>query len=212
MNKFRTTERLSGLLAVVLSGLFYLAVATLILFLMKTQSPPPPAFHPAPVNLSFAQIELQSAAAPPPTVESEPPEEAEVAIEEPVAPPEWMPPEHPPEPRFVEATAQVTQQASAPTIPPVDPDRLIAWVQMLIEKEKYYPPAARSAGFEGQFRLLITIGTNGRVSTAVVIDGKGHPMLRRSLEKIAAGLAGRDFGQALPGPCTFIQPVDFKLN
>lgn len=210
MNKFRTTERLSGLLAVVLSGLFYLAVATLIL--MKTQSPPPSAFHPAPVNLSFAQIELQSVADQPPSVEPELPEEAEVAIEGPVAPPEWTPPEHPPEPQPVEAAAQVVQEASAPPILQVDPNRLIAWVQMLIEKEKYYPPAARSAGFEGQFRLRVEIGMNGKISSASVVDGNGHPMLRRSLEKIMNGLIGRDSGQMLPEPLSLPFGFEFKLN
>lgn len=214
MNKIRTTERLSGLLAFALSGLLYLAAVALVLFWMRNRPAPQFAFNPAPVNLSFAQIELQAADPEPPTPEPAPaPEEIkpEPLPPEPVdVAPKPEPPEPAPEP--VKQEAQVSQQASAPEIPPADPNRLIAWVREQIEKEKYYPPAARNAGLEGQFRLLITIGTNGKVSKAVILDGKGHPMLRRSLEKIMDGLIGRDSGQVLPEPFERSFGFEFKLN
>ncbi len=106
----------------------------------------------------------------------------------------------------------MTQEASAPAVPPVDRNVLLDWVRAQIEKEKYYPPAARNAGFEGQFQLLIKIGTDGKITEAVVLEGKGHPMLRRSLEKIMAGLIGRDFGQTLPAPVELPFEFEFKLN
>jgi len=205
VNKFRTSERLSGVLAFALSGLFYVAVAALILFLIKNHSTEPRAFNLAPVNLSFAQIELQAAAEPPPEIKPEPPplEKAEVAIE-----PEPEPP--PPEPVRVEA--QVTQEASAPATPPVDRNVLLDWVRKQIEKEKYYPPAARNAGFEGKFILSVKIGTDGKISEATVLDGTGHPMLRRSLGKIMAGLIDRDSGQTISAPVELPFEFEFKLN
>ena len=116
MNKIRTSERLSGLLAFALSGLFYIAAAALILFLMKTRQPDPRAFNPAPVTLSFAQIELKAAVETQPEVQPEllpvpeeikpdlvPPEKAEVALD-PVS-------EKPkPKPEPVKAEAQVTSR------------------------------------------------------------------------------------------------------
>ena len=205
MNKIRTSERLSGLLAFALSGLFYIAVIALIFVWTKNRSDPQSAFNPAPVNMSFAQIELQAAAVPPPEVmpEPPPPEKAEVAIKP-------KPEEPPPEP--VKAEAQVTQEASAPAVPPVDQNQLLNWVRTQIEKEKYYPPAARNAGLEGQFRLRVKIGTDGKISEATVLDGKGNPILRRSLEKIMTGLVGRDSGQPLSDPVELPFEFEFKLN
>ena len=218
MNKIRTSERLSGLLAFALSGLFYIAAAALILFLMKTRQPDPRAFNPAPVTLSFAQIELKAAVETQPEVQPEllpvpeeikpdlvPPEKAEVALD-PVS-------EKPkPKPEPVKAEAQVTQQAAAPAAPSVDRNVLLEWVRKLIEKEKYYPPAARNAGLEGQFKLLVKIGLDGKISEASVLDGKGHTLFRRSLEKIMASLIGCDFGQTLPEPVNLPFEFEFRLN
>jgi TonB family protein len=204
VNKSRTSERLSGLLAFALSGLFYIAVVALVLLWTKNRPVFQPAFHPAPVNLSFAQIELKAAELPPEVkTEHPPPEKAEVAVE--------LEPEPPP-PEPIKAEAKVTQEASAPVVPPVDRNVLLDWVRTQIEKEKYYPPAARNAGFEGQFRLLIKIGPDGKISEAAVLDGKGHPMLRHSLEKIMIGLIGRDSGQPPPAPVELPFEFEFKLN
>lgn len=213
MNKIRTTERFSGVLAFAFSALFYIAVAALIVFLMQNRPSQPAAFSPAPVNLSFAQIELQAAAEPPPVVEPEPEpppsEKVDVVTEEIVVQPEPPPPE--PQ-RIIEAPAQVTQKASAPAVPPVDRKVLLGWVREQIDKEKYYPPAARNAGLEGQYRLLVKIGSDGKISEAVVLNGEGHPMLRRSLEKIMSGLVGRGFGQTLPDPVELPFDFEFRLN
>lgn len=224
MNKIRTSERLSGLLAFALSSLFYIAVVATVLLWTKNHPTPQSVFNPAPVNLSFAQIELQAAAEPPPekaevTVkpkpkpEPPPPEKANVAVKP-------KPEPSPPEPVKADAAqrngkepaAKVTQEASAPSVPPVDRNVLLSWVRTQIEKKKYYPPAARNAGYEGQFRLLVKIGTDGKISKAVVLDGKGPSMLRRSLEKIMTGLIGRNFGQTLPNPVELPFEFEFRLN
>jgi outer membrane biosynthesis protein TonB len=217
MNKIRTSERLSGLLAFALSSLFYIPVVALVWFGMKNRPEKRPAFSPAPVTMSFAQIELK-AAEPAPVVEPEPepapvPEEikpdpvlpgsAEVAIES-------KPEESPPEP--VKAEAQVAQEAAAPAAPPVDRNVLLDWVREQIEKEKVYPVAAQRAGYEGQFRLLVKIGRDGKIQEAVVLEGKGNVLLRRSLEKIMSGLIGRDSGQTLPDPVELLFEFEFKLN
>jgi len=212
VNKFRTSQRLSGLLAFALSGLFYIVVVALVLFWIKNRPVERSSFNPAPLNLSFAQIELQ-AAKPPPDLSRRnevkpalvPPDAAEVAIEP-------KPEEPQPEPEPVRVEAQVTQAASAPAIQPVSRNQLLDWVRAQIEKEKYYPQAARNAGYEGQFRLLVKIGADGKISEAVVVDGKGNPLLRRSLEKIMAGLKGRDFGQTLESPVELPFEFEFKLN
>jgi TonB family protein len=221
VNKARPSERLSGLLAFVLSTLVYIAVTARVVFLMKTRPPEPRAVTPAPLTLRFAQIELQAAAEPPPepVVEVRPdPAPAPEEIE-PEPPPEPIdvvpdePPEMPPaEPEPVSAAAQITQEASAPAAPPVDRNVLFDWVREQVEQEKYYPPSARNAGYEGAFRLQIEIGVDGRITAAAVLGGQGHPMLRRALEKMMLGLIGRDFGQSLPAPVELPFDFEFKLQ
>jgi outer membrane biosynthesis protein TonB len=58
----------------------------------------------------------------------------------------------------------------------------------------------------------VKIGTDGRITEAVVLEGKGHPMLRRSLERIMDGLAGRHSGLTLPAPVELPFDFEFKLN
>lgn len=216
MNKIRTSERLNGARAFTLSALFHIAVAALIFFLIKNCQPEPRPFNSAMLNLSFAQIELQAAAEPPLEVSPAPvpeeikpepvlPEPADVEID-----PMPEEPKHEPEPAGV--SAQVTQEASAPAVPSVARNVLLNWVREQIEKEKYYPSAARNAGYEGTFRLLVKIGTDGKVLEASVLDGKGHFLLRRSLEKIMDGLIGRSFGQILPAPVELPFEFEFKLQ
>ncbi|MDK2857611.1 MAG: periplasmic protein TonB [Verrucomicrobiota bacterium] len=218
MNKLNTARRLSRLLALALSSLFYIAAGVLIRSWTQNRSAERPAFSPPAVNLSFAQIELQ-AAEPPPVIEPEPVPEPEEIAPEPLPPEkndmakEELPEtrtEPEPEPRSPEA--QVTQEASAPTIQPVAPNILRAWVREQIEKEKYYPPSARNAGYEGGFRLLVKIGTDGKISEARVLGGHGHSLLRRAVEKITGSLPGRDFGQPIPEPVELPFEFEFKLN
>lgn len=195
-------------MAFVLSGLFYALVLRLIFQRLEDRPPPDPSALSA-VTLTFAQMALQAVAAPPPpeskTVSK--PDTADGVFEEPK-------PERPhhnemtaePEPKRVEEVAQVTQEAAAP-VSVVETDVLFTWVRAQIEREKYYPVTARRAGHEGRYTLLVKIGADGIVSEASVRSGKGHPLLRRSLEKIMKGLLGRSFGkplnQAVELPFTF---------
>lgn len=214
MNKISISKQLNGGLAFALSGSFHIILVTLVSIWIKDRLLEPLAFHPAPMRLSVAQIELQAAA---PPLEAEPIHEEihpEPSLREKVdAPLEPISEEPKPEPQPIrEATAQVTQEASAPTASSVERNILLHWVREQIEKEKYYPPAARNAGYEGQFRLWINVGADGKISEATVLDGQGHYLLRQSLEKIIVRLIGRDFGQTLPDPVALPFEFEFKLN
>ena len=168
------------------------------------------------------QIELQPAAAASAQPALLPPSKpVEVPLEEIQKPPEEPQPEpavtRPAEVSETQAfsgtqTAKVAQEASAPAGRTVSRNQLLDWVRVQIEKEKYYPQAARNAGYEGRFRLLVKIGMDGKISEAAVLDGQGHLLLRRSLEKIMAGLKGRDFGQTLESPVELPFEFEFKLN
>lgn len=223
MSKFHPSERVSNRLALVFSGLFYAAVVVLVLFGAKSRLPTPAAYPQEVLTLNISQIELQAAESvpePPPEVKPEPvpdelapvPEPVPAEPDEPVV--ESVPDQPPPEPRRepVREAARVTQTASAPAAPLLNRNVLFRWVRQQIEKEKYYPLAARNAGYEGSFRLRVKIGTDGKVSETTVLGGRGHLMLRRSLEKILTGLVGRDSGQTLPEPHELDFEFEFKLN
>lgn len=202
MNKLRPSERLVRLLAFSLSLLLYGGGITGVYRWsenLSKQDPVPVSMKA--VNLSFAQMELTAVEeTPPPPEITPPPEEADVALEEVIKKPE-------PEP--VQANAQVTQEAAAPAAP-IETDALLAWVLEQIEKEKYYPATAKRAGYEGTFDLLVTVGADGTISEAVVLSGFGHPLLRRSIEKMMGLLPGRSFGQPL-GRAVEI-PIEFEFE
>lgn len=213
MNRFRTSRRLSGLLAFVLSTLLYAAgVTAVFLWTKKLLEKPTKVQIPAPIRLEFAQIELQ-ASVPEPELEPEPPppvEDADIALEE---PPEEEPPPDPPEeqpepepeeiqeePEPDPAPAQVSQEAAAPQIQPVDPDALKAWVQTQIEQAKYYPPTMKRAGIEGQFIVSVVVNREGVIESARIVEGQAHPVLRSATQKILGAVIGRDFGHSLDAP------------
>jgi outer membrane biosynthesis protein TonB len=214
VNKFRPSERLSGLLAFALSALFYSSIAALVFVWMRSHPVEQAAFTPAPVHLNFAQIKLEAAESPPEMKpEPPPPEKAEAAVEP-------KPEETPPEPvkadlahrSEMEVTAQVTQEASAPAVLPVDRNVLLNWVREQIEKEKYYPPAARNAGLEATFTLLVKISADGAISSAEITGGKGSFLLRNALNNMLIKLPGRKFGQPLPVAMELPFEFEFDLN
>ena len=202
MNKLSPSERLSRLLAFALSILLYAGAGSAILYRMERFMAEQPALRVQAINLDFAQMELQAAVEPPPPPEPVP-EEADTALEELVKEPE-------PEP--VPAEARVVQAAAAPEVPPVEQNALLAWAVEQIEREKYYPASARRAGYKGTFQVRVTVGTDGILSGAEVRGGRGHPLLRRSLEKILGRLIGRSYGQPLPQPAELSFEFEFKLN
>ena len=203
MNKLRPSERFVRLLAFSLSLLLYAGGgAAGYLWGKRLSETPPPPVHVNAVNLSFAQMELVAVEEPPPPKEPEPlpPEEVDVVLEEIIEEPE-------PEP--IKAEALVNQEAAAPESI-TDADALTAWVQLQIENEKYYPPSARRAGYEGTFDLLVVLEKDGTISEAVITYGRGHPLLRRALEKMLGNLPGRNYGQPLGQ--TIDVPVEFQFE
>jgi outer membrane biosynthesis protein TonB len=94
--------------------------------------------------------------------------------------------------------AQVTQEASAPVIAPVSPDLLRSWIRELLEREKYYPRAAREQGLEGAFTLAVQIDEAGEIVSTEITGGKGHIVLRNALQKMLTALPGQSFGRPLP--------------
>lgn len=206
MNKLHPFECRIWLLAFSLSLLLYAGGGAAGYLWGRTLSEgetPPPVYVKA-VNLSFAQMELVAVEEPPPPKEPEPlpPEEVDVVLKEIIEEPE-------PEP--IQAEALVNQEAAAPE-PMTDTAALAAWVQQQIEKEKYYPPSARRAGYEGTFDLLVIIEKDGTISEAGITYGRGHPMLRRALEKMLGNLPGRNYGQPLGQTVEMEVEFGFELN
>jgi len=214
VNKARPSERWIRLLALAFSMFLYAALIWGGTFWAdRLLNEDPSAISVDAVNLSFSQMELVAVEETPPPKEPEPlpsPEEVDVVLEEVIEEPE--PALEPVEPEPVQAEAQVTQEASAPAVEVVNTDRLMAWVSEQIQKEKYYPKVAQRAGYEGTFHLVVRIEADGVISKASVVSGRGHPLLRRSLEKIIASLLGRSFGQPLDEAINFNIPVDYKLE
>jgi len=165
-----------------------------------------PSIHVNAVNLSFAQMALVAVEETPPPKEIEPvpPEEVDVVLEEIIEEPE-------PEPEPVEADALVNQEASSAD-EEVTVNALSDWVLTQIQTEKYYPPSAQRAGYEGVFDLLVIIDADGTISDASITYGRGHPLLRRSLEKMLSTLVGRNFGRSLGETVEMPVEFEFELN
>lgn len=237
MNKFRKSEQLSSLLAFVLSGLFYVTTVVLIFFMeQRAKVDPQPAMGPKAVNLSFAQIELQAAAAslsaPAPAAPiPQPPEPANVALKEIQKDPE---PEAPRSEAFREApvpvasqVAQVAQSASASGAQIEAAESLsghgrigeISWrakaiakLSAMVEREKYYPPAAQKAGYTGRISVRICLEPDGTIDSYEITERRGHPLLVRGVETTLGKIQGRNIGMNLPERFEFIQPIEFELR
>lgn len=217
VNKFRTSERLSGLLAFALSCIFYTAAGVLVVFLaQRTDVEQQPAMGPQAVNLSFAQIELQAAETPPPEPRPVMPEKVDVALEE-------IPEK--PEPEPVPAPAQVVQEAAAPetTIVTVEPlagtaqeidwrGVAVAKVRAMVEREKYYPEAARRAGYTGWCRVRVHLAPDGTIAGCEIEEQRGHPLLARAVETTMGKIQGRNIGLELPVQLDVPLTIEFELK
>lgn len=218
MNKFRTSERFSGLLAFVLSGLSYAAAGLLFIFFMQQcLLERRPAMGPQAVNLSFAQVELKAAEVPPepaPVI----PEKADVALEE-------IPEQPEPRPEPVPAPAQVVQEAAAPEAPVESAEPLtgavqeidwsgiaVAKVRAMVEREKYYPAAARNAGYTGWCRVRIFLAAGGTVTAFKIEERRGHPLLGRAVETTLGKIQGQKIGLEMPQPLEVPLTIEFELK
>ena len=223
MNKFRKVERHSGLLAFLLSGLFYVAMGSLVFFMAQhAKVDSPPAMGPKTVNLSFAQMELHAAAPAPAQPVPPPPEMADVAPEEIKKAPE---PEIKPAPA-VEQAAQVNQEASVPEtpviatvplagslVPAVDWRAMaIAKLRSMIEYEKYYPAAAQKAGYTGRVSVYIHLEQDGTIAGYEIKERRGHPLLSKAVETTMGKIKGRKLGLILPESFNVLLPVEFELK
>ena len=205
MNKLRPSERLIGSLAFALTFLLYGGILFAVYAWVEERSQKNPvSIYMSAVNLSFAQMELVAIEEPPPPKEPKPllSEEVDIALEEIIEEPE-------PEP--VQADALVSQEASSAD-EEVTADALLEWVLTQIQTEKYYPPSAQRAGYEGAFDLLVIIDPDGTISEATITYGRGHPLLRRSLEKMLGRLVGRKFGRSLGETVEMPVEFEFELN
>lgn len=223
MNKFRKVERHSGLLAFLLSGLFYIAMVSFVFFMaQQAKVDLPPAMGPKAVNLSFAQMELHIAATAPAQPVPPPPEMADVAPEEIKKAPE---PEIKPL-AAVEQVAQVDQEASAPETPVIATVPLagttatavdwraiaIAKLRSMIEYEKYYPPAAQKAGYTGRVSVQIRLEPGGTIASYEIKERRGHPLLGKAVETTMDKIKGRNIGLTLLEPFEVLLPIEFELN
>ncbi len=223
MNKFRKVERHSGLLAFLLSGLFYVATVSFIFFMAQNPTiDSPPAMGPKAVILSFAQMELHAVAPTPTQPVPPPPERADVAPEEVKKAPE---PEIKPKP-VAERVAQVNQEASVMETPIIatvpltgSPAIAVDWRAMaiaklrsMIEYEKYYPAAARRAGYTGWVSVQIRLEPGGTVAGYEIKERHGHPLLGKAIETTMEKIKGRNVGLTLPEPFEVLLPIEFELN
>jgi TonB family protein len=223
VNKFRKVERHSGLLAFLLSGLFYVATGSLVFFVTQhAKIDSPPAMGPKAVNLSFAQMELRAAAPASAQPVPPPPEMADVAPEEIKKAPE---PEIKPAPA-VEQTTQMDQEASVPQTPVIaavplagSPGPAVDWRAMatarlcsMIEYEKSYPEAARRAGYTGRVNVYIHLEPDGAIAGYEIKERRGHPLLGKAVETTMEKIKGRNIGLILPERFNVLLPVEFELK
>lgn len=108
------------------------------------------------------------------------------------------------------ASAESTMDRSLQALPPSYRRALIRW----LERRKFYPPAARRAGLEGQVVLRIRLGRDGTVIETALAGSSGHAVL----DEAALDLVGRA-GDAPPLPADFpadqaelVAPLSFLLK
>jgi TonB family protein len=218
VNKIRTYERGFRYLSFLLTLLLFVGGAAIFRWLDDHLAPEEPsaASPAAAVTLDFFQMEMVAEVreSVPEKKEPEPlppPEEVDVALEEIVEEPE---PEVEPEEELilepVDSDAQVNQDAIFVEEVAVDFDALQVWAMEQVELVKYYPPSAQRIGLEGTYEILVTVGSDGVILSAEVMDGKGHLFLRRALEKMMKRLPGRGWGQPV-GESVDI-PIEFSFD
>jgi TonB family protein len=239
VNNFYPFKRRGGRLAFALSCLLHIAVGALIFFVARRFVVEQwPSMGPKAANSNIMQIELQSAAAASAQpVLLPPPKPAEIPLEEIKKPPEPSPQPEPVVSQPAEAsesqvsaeaqTAQVAQPASSPGAQveaaeplagagragEVDWRKLgVAKLSAMVEREKYYPPAAERAGYTGRFRVRIRLEPDGTVSGYEITERRGHPLLGKAVEATLEKIKGRTIGMTLPEKFDILLPIEFELN
>ena len=137
----------------------------------------------------------------------------------PVAQPEALPapqPEAPPAPQPAPPVAEPALPAplTAPPVQAREPDipSLIGQYAGVLKSEMRrqvkYPARARDEGWEGEGRLLLVVGEDGKVAQLSVVKSSGYALLDRTLlegarraqarVEVPAGLRGRRFRLEIP--------------
>jgi len=239
MNNSHSSKQRGGRLAFALSCLLHLAAGTVIFFMARKWAVEQwPSMGPKAVTMiDIQQVELHSAAATP--SQPSPPPPVPAPVEEPLEEPQKQP-EPRPEPvvsqpvktseapvSAVAQTAQMAQRASAPEaqIEAAEPlagqgrtgdidwrTLAIAKIRAMVEREKYYPPAAQKAGYTGRFRVRIRLEPDGTVSGCEITERRGHPLLGKAVETALGKIQGQNIGMTLPERFELLLPIEFELS
>lgn len=145
---------------------------------------PPPAVRSEPLNPS--QVEKPSPQAKPPRLVKRQPRPKPAPVTKPAPAPEPAPQAAPSKPAAepvepvepVEPTPVAPAQPSAEQIEALTRDQYRLQVLDAARSHNRYPPLARENNWEGQVRVRMEIGADGRVSVAVE-KSSGHPVLDR---------------------------------
>lgn len=198
------------------------------------------AWAPAPGEVRIQpETVLRIALAPAPEVAPEPPPEPEMVPPpppepeplpeperppEPVRAPEPPPPEPVPEPEppppapVAEAAPSVAAQPEAETEGAAGMEDAIRaeWLGELrrrIERNKFYPGAARYARETGTVRARVSIGADGTIGTAEILENSGRPLLAEGARDILRRAAATPLGtNALPAGFQVDVPITYRFE
>ena len=86
--------------------------------------------------------------------------------------------------------------------------REVQKAQKKLSQHLFYPPEAIARGIEGEVRLIILLGDDGRVADVNVAASSGHPILDNAAIKAAYAMG------SLPGAISreLLLPVVFRLQ
>lgn len=117
------------------------------------------------------------------------------------------------------APANNPSRSTRPAVQPPSPSdeqrkrELISTLLALIEKEKYYPFAARRAGLTGKVVLMISVNSDGRISGYRIAGGNGHATLKKAaLTTMGRVAKNRIPVSSLPNGATIRLPINYSIT
>ena len=174
------------------------------------EDPPPPETPP----VAEPEVPLP----PPPPPEKKPETKVEPEPEK-IEPPKKKPPQKPSEARAPRPVAAPKAQAAAPALSSAErPSNAIPnWrslVAAMLERNKRYPPEARSRGDRGTANVRFTIDRAGRLVGASLVGSSGSAALDQ--EAVALVRRAQPFPPPPPevrgGTITIVVPVRFNIR
>lgn len=88
----------------------------------------------------------------------------------------------------------------------------LARLRSLIEREKFYPEAARRAGYEGEVMMLVRVDAEGTVASHRVVSSRGHFLLEQAAVRTLERVTGRRLGISLPHEIWARVPIRFQIE